>query len=86
MNMTPESISAFLCKYGFTVQSWTNGDHDIDGEVKVTDTISVQIGQFDDYAIVSRMDFDRGVITHCPVRSPNQKALILVDIRKLMDS
>jgi hypothetical protein len=84
--MTPESIAAFLRKYGFTVQSWTDGDEQIDGEVKVTDTISVQVGQFHDYAIVSRVDLDRGLITHCPERGPRQKALILADIRKLLDS
>ena len=84
--MTPESLAHFLRKYGFPVLSWTEGDEHIDGEVKVNETISVQIGYFEPYAVVSRIDPARGIITHFPERGPRQKAAILADIRKMLDS
>lgn len=84
--MTPESIAHFLRRYGFPVLSVTEGTDQIDGEVKVTETIGVQVGSLESYAAVYQIDLEKGLMTSCPARKSNEKTAILVDIRKLLNS
>jgi hypothetical protein len=71
-------------KINFFTQS--EGDEFMDGEIQVTENITIQVGYFEDVSAVSIYDAEKQMFTHGPERKMRTQAGIdglIADIKKL---
>jgi hypothetical protein len=80
--MLAQTIAEKLKAAGVTVKSYEEGDDALDGEVVITDEVSVQVGVLGDYAEVHRQCPDMS-FQHYGDTTDLEK--IIADIRKARD-
>lgn len=79
---TAATIAKKLRAAGVPVLEVTEGDYDLDGEIKITDRVSVQVGTLKPYLSVGCWSIDGESMSHYPERTLRTFDRLLDDINK----
>lgn len=77
-------VADYLHRNGVPVLAVCEGTSEYDGEIQISEQVSVQVGMCSEYYIASFYDEPNGTFMHCPVRNDSELPLLLDDVKRML--